>query len=504
MNPHLIAIPFLAAGAALAQPEILDIGEGTLTWTPGAAASYRVEWSHLPGGPYRTDWNELSLIPGGGGVHTNAIPMFFRLAEHAGGAALPAPVTETSFAPQPADKVELGRLLFFDKILSGNRNISCATCHHSLTGTGDGLALPIGEGGRGLGPTRDTGSGADAVPERVPRNAPAVFNLGAREFEVLFHDGRVAFDSNHPSGFATPAGDDLPQGLDSLLAAQAMFPVTSGTEMAGQGTENEISEAADNLPELWHRLALRLRAIPEYVDLFVAAFPDVGGADDITYVHAANAIGAFEAVFWRADNSPYDEFLRGRTDAMSPRQIRGMDLFYGKANCASCHSGPFQTDNDFHAICIPQIGPGKGDGPSGHDDFGREQVTGDPADRYKFRTPTLRNVALTAPYGHDGAYDTLEAVVRHHLSPLFGFIGYDPSQLTMPSRPDLDALDLVVLNDPDARVAMVQRLDIDPVDLTDDEVADLLAFLHALTDPRSLDLRADVPQRLPSGLPVVE
>ena len=123
------------------------------------------------------------------------------------GLALPEAPDDSAYndngAPDPA-KVELGAQLFFDKILSGNVNISCATCHHALTDTGDGLSLPVGEGGRGLGVTRDTGAGLDAVHERVPRNAPPVFNLGAREFTRLFHDGRVEPDVSQPSGFRSP------------------------------------------------------------------------------------------------------------------------------------------------------------------------------------------------------------------------------------------------------------------------------------------------------------
>ena len=153
------------------------------------------------------------------------------------GLNLPDPVGDEDYydngRPDPA-KVALGAQLFFDKILSGNVNISCATCHHALTDTGDGLALPVGEGGRGLGVTRDTGVGSDAVHERVPRNAPPLFNLGAREFRTLFHDGRVQLDPMQPGGIRSPAGDALPSGLDNVLAVQAMFPVTSGTEMAGQ------------------------------------------------------------------------------------------------------------------------------------------------------------------------------------------------------------------------------------------------------------------------------
>ncbi len=270
---------------------------------------------------------------------------------------LPRPVTDRDYHdggnPNP-DKVQRGQSLFFDKLLSGNRNISCATCHHPLTGTGDGLSLPVGEGGLGLGPTRDTGSGRDAVHERVPRNAPALFNLGAREFRVMFHDGRLMEDSRHPSGFQSPAGDDLPPGLDNALAAQAMFPVTSGAEMAGQPGENPIADAAAagklaGPDGVWEQLARRLRDIPEYVALFKQAYPDeITESEDISFVHAANAIAAFEADFWRSDDSPFDRFLRGKRGAMSPSAIWGMGLFYGKAGCHSCHGGVFQTDHGFH------------------------------------------------------------------------------------------------------------------------------------------------------------
>ncbi len=217
-------------------------------------------------------------------------------------ARLPDPPVDVDFydngAPDPA-KVELGRLLFFDKVLSGNLNISCASCHHSLTDTGDGLSLPVGEGGRGLGVTRDTGVGRDAVHERVPRNAPPVFNLGAREFRRMFHDGRVEVDPSHRSGFRSPAGDDLPAGLDNVLAVQAMFPVTSGAEMAGQAGENPVADAAASGDltgphGVWAQLAERLRGIDEYAERFTRAY-GLSGPADITFVHAANAIAAFES-----------------------------------------------------------------------------------------------------------------------------------------------------------------------------------------------------------------
>ena len=424
----------------------------------------------------------------------------------------PGPVMDTDFyddgAPLQA-KVELGNILYFDKILSGNLNISCASCHHPLAGTGDGLSLPIGEGGRGLGVTCDTGVGDDAVHERVPRNAPPVFNLGAREFTRMFYDGRVEEDPLEPSGFLSPAGDDLPLGLDNPLAVQAMFPVTSSAEMAGQAGENDQADFADagDLPGLWDLIAAKLQAISEYVDLFKLAYPgEINSAGDISYVHAANAIAAFQAYEWRFDNSPFDQYLRGDKQALSTQARIGMNVFYGKGGCSECHSGAFQTDQGFHAVAMPQIGPGKGDNLAGyydgHDDFGRERVTGDDRDRFHFRTLTLRNIALSPPYGHAGAYNTLEAVIRHKLDSVNSLHNYDQEQAVLPSRPDLDALDFIVMNDEHRRNAIADANELDPARLKEKDIQALLAFLHALTDPAALDMRGDVPDTVPSGLPV--
>lgn len=420
-------------------------------------------------------------------------------------AQLPPPLTDSDFHPSATNlKVRLGRALFYDKVLSGNENISCATCHHGLAATGDGLSLPVGEGGNGLGVTRDTGFGADAVVERVPRNAPPLFNLGATEVTVMFHDGRLAVDASQPSGFFSPAGDDLPLGLDSLLAAQAMFPVTSATEMAGQGTENEIAEAADDLPLLWERIAVRIRAIPVYANNLVTAF-GLSSPAEITYVHVANCIAAFEAQEFRSDSSPFDAYLAGNTNALTTEQVQGMQLFYGAGGCASCHSGPLLTDHDFHAVGVPQVGPGKGDGPDGRDDFGRERVTSDPADRFKFRTPSLRNVALTGPWGHDGAFDSLRDMVVHHANVVDSLRDYDcERQPRLPSRPDLDALDCVVMSTP-SRVRAIANANVLPLrDPTAAQIRRIMSFLLALTDPKMIDLRSTVPSRVGSGLPLQE
>ncbi|HEU5076965.1 MAG TPA: hypothetical protein VFU02_22400, partial [Polyangiaceae bacterium] len=199
------------------------------------------------------------------------------------------------------------------------------------------------------------------------------------------------------------------------------------------------------------------------------------------------------------DNSPFDRFLRGDSDALSASQQAGMELFYGEAGCSTCHSGPFQSDMKFHAITIPQIGPGRVNAVDGRDD-GRLRISRIRTDRFKYKTPTLRNVALTAPYGHDGAYATLEGVVRHHLDPIDSFNNYDTSQLVLPPNPNPLIDDFREFNNATQRALRIAANELAPVELTDAEVAQLLDFLHALTDPASIDLRHWMPKSLPSGL----
>ncbi|WP_370296252.1 cytochrome-c peroxidase [Poseidonocella sp. HB161398] len=179
----------------------------------------------------------------------------------------------------------------------------------------------------------------------------------------------------------------------------------------------------------------------------------------------------------------------------------GRQLFYGKAGCDACHSGRFQTDQAFHAIAMPQIGPGKAARfESGFRDEGRQRVTGAAEDAYRFRTPSLRNVTETAPYGHDGAYASLEAVVRHHLDPVAALGAYDLSQARLPHLPG--ARDHMVLADPPEMARIAAASELAPVALSDAEVAQILAFLAALTDPAGLAGRLGVPGMVPSGLPV--
>lgn len=401
------------------------------------------------------------------------------------------------FAEPPMAQVRLGHLLFYDPILSGNRNISCATCHHPKFGTSDGVSLSLGEGGVGLGPERR--GQADNMPEqRLPRNAPGLWNLGAEEFTVFFHDGRLEEDPDQPHGIRTPLGAEMAQGFQSALAAQAMFPVLSPDEMAGHYSENDVSQAVrigflSQQGGAWDRIAARVAEIPAYA----AAFDEINPGAPITFAAIANVIADFMVFEWRADASPFDLALQGGPPLPDAAE-RGMQLFYGEAGCSSCHRGWLQTDHRFHAIAIPQIGPGKAARFEDHArDDGRLRVTGQARDAYAFRTPSLRNVTLTAPYGHTGAYARLEDVVRHHLDPVEALRTYSIDNAVLPDL--ADANDLTVLSDPAQVQAIADANVLEPSLLDDAAVADILAFLAALEDPAE---RLGVPERVPSGLPI--
>ncbi len=397
--------------------------------------------------------------------------------------------------------VKLGQLLFYDPILSGNRNISCATCHHPKFGTSDGVSLSFGEGASGLGRNRSI-SEKNRPEQRIPRNASGLWNLGTSEFTALFHDGRLEFDPAQPHGIRTPLGQDMTYGFEGILSAQSMFPVLSGDEMAGHYSENEISTAV-RLSQLstkggaWDRITKRVTDIAEYQQMFTELYPD---KNTITFADIANVIADFIRFEWRADNSPFDQAMQGGTP-LSTQAAQGMKLFYGKAGCSECHSGWLQTDHQFHAIAMPQFGPGKAARFESHArDIGRMRVTGDPKDAYKFRTPSLRNVALTAPYGHNGAYNSLEAVIRHHLNPVASLRNYARDQAVLPAF--AQAQDWRILDDAAELEAIAAANSLAPITLHQSEIDDLIAFLHSLTDHKAASGRLGVPETVPSGLPV--
>ncbi|GKY86360.1 cytochrome-c peroxidase [Sinisalibacter aestuarii] len=417
-------------------------------------------------------------------------------------ADLPAPVTDADYMETTPEAVALGQLLFYDPILSGSKTVACSTCHHPRFGTSDGLSLGLGDGADGLGPDRV------ALPEnlpekRIPRNAPGMFNLGALQFTHMFHAGRLEADPTKPGGIRTPLGQEMVAGFSGVLSAQAMFPVLSADEMAGHYSENEISQAVrqgflTGEGGAWDLISKRVEAVPEYREMFTAVI----GPRPIDFTDISNVVAEFIAFEWRSDDSPFDRHLRG-TEPLSGDALAGMELFYGKAGCADCHAGPFQTDHGFHAIAMPQIGPGKVERfETDTRDIGRLRVTGNPDDIYRFRTPSLRNVALTAPYGHDGAYATLEAVVRHHLDPVAALFSYDISQAVLPALESATEWDTAVLADAREIAAIAEANELAPMALSNAEVSQLIAFLNALTDPMAPAGRLGVPDSVPSGLPV--
>lgn len=268
--------------------------------------------------------------------------------------------------PMTPEKVELGRKLFFDRRLSGDGTMACATCHNPETGYSDALPISLSY------PTTKNW-----------RNAPAVINLAYNN--VFFWDGRAA-----------------------TLEEQALFPMMSAFEM---------NQNLDFVEE-------ELKEVPEYVEAFQNVF---GG--EITRERAAMALAAFQRTIV-SNNSPVDKYLKGDRGALTDKQRKGYDIFTGKGNCTACHNGPNLTDNKFYNIGVPED-PAVANDPrvsatrrftakvSGYkayrtlmEDPGRYLVTKERSDWKAFKTPSLREVAATGPYMHNGIFETLKDTIE--------------------------------------------------------------------------------------------
>jgi cytochrome c peroxidase len=349
---------------------------------------------------------------------------------------------------------ELGRLLFWDPILSGEKDIACATCHHPDFAYADGRDLARGTGSVGLGPAR-----ADVSKGRIPivkRNAPTVLNVAFNGLDE---------DRGRRRGMGVPLLESVNHARAAMLwdsrirslELQAVEPLKAREEMRGDAYSE--ADAVD------HVIA-RLRAIPEYVTLFENAF---GAGTVIDAQHYGAAMAAFERTLI-AMNSPFDRFRAGEFDALTEQQRRGMETF-DDVGCDRCHEGPMLSDFDLHAEGVRE-NPKLAEPDAG-------------TRRFRFRTPSLRNVALTAPYFHNGMLRTLEDVLRH----------YDNGRSENPNvvRRDDD-------DDDDDNRGLAQlsgrfrRVD----DMSDREMRDVIAFLQSLTDST---FDKTIPARVPSGLP---
>ena len=309
------------------------------------------------------------------------------------------PTNDPADNPTTPERVELGRLLFFDPVLSEGNDVACATCHHPDLGFSDGRPTSVAAGG--------------ASPAR---NALTLWNVAYSQ--SLFWDGRVG-----------------------TLEEQALVPLTHADEMA-------VADPAT--------MAAELQAIPAYAALFESAF-GIAPAE-ISADHVARALAAFQRSLI-SDNSPFDRYAAGDFDALTPAQRRGLAIFRsGATRCFECHGAPTFASDTFRVIGVPS------------DDPGRAAVADDGVFG-AFKVPTLRNVALTAPYMHDGSLATLEEVIDFYRD------GGGRAH-------DFDKVDVFV----------------NPFTLSEQERADLLAFLYALTDESG---RPQIPASVPSGLPVV-
>ncbi len=406
--------------------------------------------------------------------------------------------------------IKLGRDLAFDKLLSGNRDVSCMTCHPPGFATSDGRHLSMGVTGTGSGPAR---TGNFAAGEEG-RNAPPLWNLHV--MTRLFWDGRVEQLAN---GFVQTPGDaHITPAMRAVfefgaISALPMFPVTSRDEMRGFGTQNELAAISDtDLPAIWSGLMARIGAIPRYRMMFEQAYPGTPFAN-MTFAHASNAIAAFIISRFEARNSDWDEFLRGDDKTLKNDALRGAEIFM--RTCVNCHGGAVGSDLEFHNTALAQFGPGPrsgGGGPSGRDDFGRERVTGHVADRYRFRTTPLRNVEFTAPFGHAGEIVDLRDFIDHyaiHLDvngnpsgtppgPAQNLREYDVTQISARLQPTLllTTGDIIGNIDPAFSAGSPIRPEfVDPI----------TAFMRANSDRESLkDARDTVPTAVPSGLPVAD
>jgi cytochrome c peroxidase len=334
--------------------------------------------------------------------------------------AFPTEIIQPPDNPTTPEKVELGRLLFFDPILSDDNTLSCAHCHHPHLGFSDGLPRSRGRGGIGAGRERTGGI-------ELTRGAPSLWNTVYNHRQ--FWDGRAAH-----------------------LEEQARMVITTPEEVNADPAE----------------LVRELKAIPEYRALFDKAF---GGKDgeSITFKNITYAIAAFQRTLV-SFNSRFDRYAAGDGSALSPQEKRGLKLFLSpKTRCNECHGIPTFANRDFKVIGVPnpKDGPadvakpeaarGRGGGPNG-----------------AFKIPTLRNIALTAPYMHNGVFETLEEVLDFYAGGGGRGLGLE-----------------VPLQDDKIR----------KFTLTPQEKADMIAFLLALTDESAAP---EIPARVPSGLPVVQ
>ncbi len=279
--------------------------------------------------------------------------------------SLPETIQSPINNPLTPEKVELGRALFWDPILSGNKDVACATCHHPSNDYAERLDLSLGVGGKGLSENRHDGT-------LVERNSMTILNTA---FNGIGVEG--VYDANHSVMF----WDNRNQSLEE----QALEPILSFEEMRGNAFSLEVT--MDSITN-------RLKKISAYRTLFGAAF----GTETIDSNGVAKALAAFQRTLV-ANNSRFDQYARGNEEALSTLEVRGM-LAFSEVGCDNCHNGLMFSDFELHAIGVP-------------DNQKLEEID-EGAGSHDFRTGSLRNLVNTAPYMHNGVFETLEEVLEFY------------------------------------------------------------------------------------------
>ncbi|HKC87755.1 MAG TPA: cytochrome c peroxidase, partial [Blastocatellia bacterium] len=339
---------------------------------------------------------------------------------------------------------------------------------------------------------------------RNQRRTPMVANTAF--FPNLMWNSRFASLSNDPfdnsDGFLFPPPEGLSLSyLPHLLVAQAFIPPTERVEVAG------FAFPGDNF-DIRNEVLRRINGVAEYRKRFGKIFHSVRAGGPISFDMFGSAIAEFEFTLVFAD-APIDQFARGQKNALTDEQKRGALLFFGKARCVACHkvsgeSNEMFSDFSQHVIGVPQIAPLNGnvtfDGPGQNEDFGLEQITGDPNDRYMFRTSPIRNVALQPAFFHNGAFTRLEDAVRHHLDVFTSARNYSPGAAGV--APDL----IAPMGPIEPVLARVDPILAAPINLTDEEFSQLVDFVrNGLLDQRAKpeNLRKLIPRSVPSGFSVL-
>lgn len=453
----------------------------------------------------------------------------------------PHPTLERDLTPaqeQIVDqRAELGSFLFYDKALSGVKHTTCGTCHHADFQYADGRNIARGvfcdmnaDGTQTFCQDPPAPEDGDVVgPDRTAplnfRNSPSVINSALFPRQML--NGRFHFVDDSSTdvreldaslGFQVQPFEEILH-TRSLLGGQAFKPVPDPFEMAGDFPDIGQPFQPDRGPRVHEGIAARIDAIDEYREMFEEAYapgtqifprdPVVQPGEPLVYQDIADAIAQFQEDRLVLTDSPWDDYLAGDDEALSPAAKRGALVFFTRGNCASCHAGPMLSDFEDYNIAVPQVGPGTEqsdfDDPRYQGfttyDFGAEELlSGTRGDRFEFRTPPLRGVTLTAPYMHNGAYRNLEDAILHHVNPWASCLTYDATGQVEQDMLDREGVKPCLpmfdhRNPVDIGWGTDRR-----VRITRNDVPDLVAFLQSLTDPRMLDL--DAPDSVPSGLSV--